>query len=73
MLKSRKGYEIVKLIPKNRVLTETDGPFTQNSNSPLRPIDVITAETILGQIWETDLPTTNHNIITNLQDLLGRI
>ncbi len=36
----RKGEGILGQLPRNRVLTETDGPFTQNQYRPSVPQDV---------------------------------
>ena len=40
MLKSKRGKELVSLIPKNRVLTESDGPYAQKYSGTLMPWDV---------------------------------
>lgn len=40
MLRSNKGMNILKLIPIDRLLIETDGPFTKYSNSIIAPIDL---------------------------------
>jgi TatD DNase family protein len=46
MLANEKGRELVASLPLERVLTETDGPFTQISGRPARPADV--AGTVAG-------------------------
>lgn len=40
MCSSAKGREIVKAIPINRLITETDGPFCQVRGEPIDPGDV---------------------------------
>ncbi len=35
MLKNRKGRQLVQHIPKNLILTETDGPFIVKTGTPL--------------------------------------
>lgn len=40
MLASGKGRRTVAEIPMRRMLTETDGPFVQRGNAPVRPGDV---------------------------------
>lgn len=40
MLRSANGAKLVRLVPIDRLLTETDGPFVQANGAPLRPIDV---------------------------------
>jgi TatD DNase family protein len=46
MLQTDKGRGLVGILPSDRLLTETDGPFTQFGGRPARPADV--AETIKG-------------------------
>lgn len=40
MLQTDKGRDIVSSLPEDRVLTETDGPFTDVGGRPSRPQDV---------------------------------
>lgn len=51
MLRSRKGRDLVSAMPRERVLTETDGPFTRLGGKPLLPFDVSRAVPELGAIW----------------------
>jgi len=39
MLKGKKGRELLRLMPKDRVLLETDGPFTMLGGVPYQPWD----------------------------------
>src|SRR5688572_27935197 len=41
MISSVKGREIIKQIPRDRLLTESDGPFVKASGRPARPSDVV--------------------------------
>jgi TatD DNase family protein len=41
MLKSANGKKIIQLLPQDRVLTETDGPFVSIHDTPCKPKDVI--------------------------------
>jgi len=40
MLRSEKAAALVRSIPVERLLTETDGPFTEVDGTPSRPVDV---------------------------------
>jgi TatD DNase family protein len=51
MMKSKRGRERIALMPKNRILTETDGPFVESGSKPLEPIDADDAVTALADIW----------------------
>src|SRR5690606_21775950 len=47
MLQSANGLDIVRSIPSNRLLTESDGPFVTTAKRAASPLDM---ETIVGQI-----------------------
>lgn len=51
MLKSKNGKELIKLMPTDRVITETDGPFAMMNNTSLMPWDVEIAISDLGKLW----------------------
>lgn len=51
MLRSDKGRALVASVPRDRILTETDGPFATDGNRPLIPSDVWSAVDELGEIW----------------------
>jgi TatD DNase family protein len=51
MLRSKRGRELVAAMPRDRVLTETDGPFAMVGDIPLLPADVNSAVTQLANIW----------------------
>jgi|SRR6478735_11106254 len=69
MLKGEKGRKLVELMPIDRVLTETDGPFARNGRKPLFPWDAQEAERRLGSIWRTDASETRRRLQGNLRDL----
>lgn len=71
MFKNAKSIELIKKMPKDKVLTETDGPFAKNkTNQPLKPWDSITVIENLSLLWEMDIPSTKAQILSNLQNLL---
>jgi len=72
MLKGDKGRNLVELMPVDRVLTETDGPFTRNGKEPLFPWDVDQAERALGGIWRTAASETRERLRENLKTLATR-
>ncbi|ESY56061.1 MULTISPECIES: Qat anti-phage system TatD family nuclease QatD [Mesorhizobium] len=52
MLKSENGKAIARALPRNRVLTETDGPFALEGSRPLQPRDSWQALKMLSDIWQ---------------------
>lgn len=65
MAVSRKGQKIIELIPKERILTETDGPYLKVNNRPAEPMDVRLSLNYLSKIWmlspeETEVQVENN-------------
>jgi TatD DNase family protein len=71
MLLSNKGREIIKLIPKEKILTETDGPFTTLNNHSLMPWDVNIAVKGLSTIWGISIEDVNNIIDSNSKNILN--
>ncbi|WP_437193925.1 TatD family hydrolase [Planctomicrobium sp. SH527] len=40
MIRSENGQRIIRELPLNRILTETDGPFAKHDNQPATPSTV---------------------------------
>jgi len=57
MLSSKKGYELAMAMPRERLLTESDGPFAQMDGRAAWPWDVERAVLALTKIWSE--PTTD--------------
>lgn len=53
MLKSSKGLLILKELPLDRILPETDGPFTTYNSRPLMPWDAINIADIIASMRGT--------------------
>lgn len=71
MLVSAKGRRLVEAMPHDRVLTETDAPFTSNDKSgPLMPWDVSKAEAGLADVWQMPLRNVRENLLKNLRRLV---
>lgn len=69
MLKSESRREVVTSLPIERILTETDGPFTMIENRPSRPSDVITTMTDLAILFAMDPLMLRSQINLNLCNL----
>jgi TatD DNase family protein len=71
MLHSAGGRAILKLIPYDRLLTETDGPFTTKDNCPRQPADVITLLPKLAALRDIDVQCLKATIAENAEKVLG--
>lgn len=70
MLANEKRSEITKTLPLDRVLTETDGPFTQTDSRPTTPSDVWIAVEGLARLHGIPPTDVSATIMRNLKSLL---
>ena len=71
MLQSKKGRSISERLPRERILTESDGPFTQVRGKPLMPWDVELAIAELSKIWSLEFDDVSKVLDGNLATLLN--
>lgn len=71
MLKSAKQRHLVELLPVDRLLTETDGPFVLASGAAVRPIAVSNTVTQLAELRRIDPEEMRRQIIRNLAMLVS--
>lgn len=69
MLNSKRGKELVRLIPRNKILTETDGPFAKVNDQPLMPWDVELAFPMLAAMWGVSIDDAKHQVLLNFKSL----
>lgn len=70
MLVNAKRAKTTKLLPLNRILTETDGPFTQTDGRPSMPSDVWIAVEALAYLHAISPADMSTAIMSNLKNLL---
>ena len=73
MLRTAKGRAIVSAIPRERLLTETDGPFTQNGLRPSYPWDTRETSLELSKLWGQTAEETELQLQNNLYELLSHL
>ncbi len=66
MLTSPKREPIVAGLPLNRILTETDGPFTKAGDRPARPFDTAETVTALANLFQVSNDVMQKQILNNL-------
>jgi TatD DNase family protein len=72
MLEGEKGRALVARMPLNRVLPETDGPFTSVGGKPLQPWDAWSVRESLSEIWGMPVEDVGEQLGHNLQRLLRK-
>lgn len=73
MLAGSKGRALASLIPRERVLTESDGPFAQVDGRALWPWDVGLAIEALAEIWSESVDKVDQQLTDNLRRLTGSL
>lgn len=69
MLVSERGRALAARMPRDRILTESDGPFAHLADSPAMPWDTKTAMQTLAAMWGLDERTVRAALIENLNSL----
>ena len=70
MLDNEGHASMVAAIPLDRLLTETDGPFTKTAERPSRPADVAVVVEALARFHEMSASTLAATVRGNLRNLL---
>ena len=71
MLRSKRGMDLARRMPRERVLTESDGPFARISGRPIFPWEVGIAVDTLAESWGSDSASVEQSLDENLSNLLG--
>ena len=71
MVSSPKGRAIIERIPRDRTLTESDGPFVTLGTKRVEPGDVRLVEEALAEIWNLDASAASLIISHNFQRLVS--
>lgn len=69
MLSSNKGKALIGLMPKDRILTESDGPFARIDGAPALPWNVENALKALSKIWAAPVNDVKEILHRNLRRL----
>ena len=69
MLASEKGRALAAKMPRDRLLTETDGPFAQLEGSTALPWDAERAIALLADMWTEPETAVRERLATNLRRL----
>ena len=73
MVKSQTGHKLIAEIPKERILTETDGPFINYGREPVKPWHIENVIQSLGTIWGLNVQQSAEHISSNFKTLLRSV
>jgi len=71
MLATAKGRQIAAQIPRDRILTESDGPFARIGGRPALPWDTRDALSILAELWDESPLEVERTLHENLRVLVS--
>lgn len=69
MLLGKRGRDLASVMPRGRVLTETDGPFAAVGGQPLRPGEVGRAQDVLAACWNVDALEAASTVLASFRTL----
>lgn len=70
MVNSKSSIELIKMIPSDKLLIETDAPFVKLNNKPFRPIDIPRIIERLSMILENDIDRMTSILWENFNSLI---
>lgn len=73
MTRSASGRKIISNIPRELVLTETDGPFINHGSLPIRPGEVKEVISFLTNEWHLEETEIQKIIFNNFKRLLNQL
>jgi TatD DNase family protein len=73
MVKSKNGQKIIDQLPKDRVMTETDGPYVRIGSRLAKPSDVASVLKYLSQVWGIALDEVESQIAENFHGILDSV
>jgi TatD DNase family protein len=72
MIRSAHGQRVVAAVPADRVLTETDGPYTRTAARTSQPADVPALVALLAQTWNAHQADARQQVWNNMAELFRR-
>lgn len=71
MIQTRRGQVLISRIPRNRILTETDGPFAKIKNQILMPWDSVLVAPQLARLWGAVVADVENILQENFKNLIS--
>jgi TatD DNase family protein len=73
MLRSEKARSLILKMPRDLLLTETDGPFVQCNNRIVEPTDVVLIIQHLAKVWDVSIEEAQNQIRQNFKRLVNKL
>ena len=72
MLRTEKGVKLLRALPRNRVLTETDGPYVRTDGKAAEPASVPRLVADLAGAWGCEPEEARVRIWGNMAELFAQ-
>lgn len=69
MLRSKNGQRIIRSIPRERIVTETDGPYVKVGRQASEPRDIPGIVKGLANIWNEDPEYARERVLDTMRDI----
>lgn len=73
MLSSQTGRRVLDIVPRGRVLTETDGPYVKSGRKPSTPLDVGRIIDGIAEAWDTPTQAAQDQVEKNFRALCEKL
>lgn len=73
MIRGRKGQDLLKILPRTSVLTETDGPHISHGGTAIKPGEVSSVYDYLADLWESSESEVFFQVQQNLTTILSKL
>lgn len=71
MARTKKGRELMALMPVDRILTETDGPFVSKRGAPIGPAECDEVLVFLAEQWSVDAEAVRARIVSSFREVVS--
>ena len=71
MITSERGIALIRDIPRNRLLTETDGPFVEIDGRRAIPVDVRHVVDGIGKLWDVEPAEVTSVVLSNFRKVVA--
>ena len=73
MLSSKKGRDVLELVPHDKTLTETDGPYVKVGRSAAKPLDVKQVLEAISDMWGRPVASVEAQVAANYRMLFSSV
>lgn len=69
MITTQKGRQLLSLVPRNLILTETDGPYVKVGGLPAKPSNVTSVLSGIANVWDVTFEEVETQVSSNYMQL----